>query len=433
MKTAIIGSGISGLSAAATLHERGHAITVYEESRHIGGHVKTVEVPIDGEDKPCLVELGVFMHDPRLIHPLMNKKVKALDIKIKSFPLSISFTNADYDFSWTTRSKFNGIFRDLDLLQKTIRSSIRQGTVKQNLSLLTELSRFFQKLPAICSLKRYRQMNLEEFCSEEKLSKQFIESWLLPQTLCWWGITRKKAMASSAVVLLDSFNLVAQTPQYIFTDGWQAFTRSIFTPFQDKIHTECRVNQICRGTNGVEIKTDHGSETYDNVILATPPSIADELIQDKSQEEKQILRSFDTATTTVYLHRDTSWMPERDKWSIVNLIQDERGSLSTLWSGGLDERKPDLFVSWSDDPNCKPDPTKIMETDRWHRTLPQGDYINASININSLQGENGLWYCGAHVDALGANDGSTIPSLWHENAYRSGLAVAHAVDQSQPK
>ncbi|MFP6766074.1 MAG: FAD-dependent oxidoreductase, partial [Planctomycetaceae bacterium] len=47
MKIAIIGSGISGLTAAWMLHKQ-HDITVYEGQNYIGGHTHTVDVELDG-------------------------------------------------------------------------------------------------------------------------------------------------------------------------------------------------------------------------------------------------------------------------------------------------------------------------------------------------------------------------------------------------
>ncbi len=45
MKIAIIGSGISGLGAAY-LFNREHDITLYEKNASLGGHSRTIDVPI---------------------------------------------------------------------------------------------------------------------------------------------------------------------------------------------------------------------------------------------------------------------------------------------------------------------------------------------------------------------------------------------------
>ena len=47
MRIAIIGAGVSGLVAASQLHQK-HDITLFEAGDSPGGHVRTINVEIDG-------------------------------------------------------------------------------------------------------------------------------------------------------------------------------------------------------------------------------------------------------------------------------------------------------------------------------------------------------------------------------------------------
>ena len=60
MKIAVVGSGISGLSAAWLLNGS-HQVTLYEAAGYLGGHTNTVDVSLDGINHP--VDTGFLVHN----------------------------------------------------------------------------------------------------------------------------------------------------------------------------------------------------------------------------------------------------------------------------------------------------------------------------------------------------------------------------------
>ena len=67
----IIGSGISGLSAAWLLAKK-HDVTVYEKNTYAGGHANTRTVIVDG--RPVAVDTGFIVFNertyPNLVAPV---------------------------------------------------------------------------------------------------------------------------------------------------------------------------------------------------------------------------------------------------------------------------------------------------------------------------------------------------------------------------
>ena len=61
-KIAIIGSGISGLSAAWLL-SKDHDVTVYEKNNYAGGHANTVKVSTDDGD--VFVDTGFIVFNKK--------------------------------------------------------------------------------------------------------------------------------------------------------------------------------------------------------------------------------------------------------------------------------------------------------------------------------------------------------------------------------
>ncbi len=57
MRIAIVGTGISGMTAAYHL-QADHELTVFEANGYIGGHTNTVDVELDG--RSWAVDTGIY-------------------------------------------------------------------------------------------------------------------------------------------------------------------------------------------------------------------------------------------------------------------------------------------------------------------------------------------------------------------------------------
>ena len=62
-KIAVIGSGISGISASYYLKKLNYDVSIYESNKYFGGHTNTNEIEINGINSP--VDTGFLVHNYR--------------------------------------------------------------------------------------------------------------------------------------------------------------------------------------------------------------------------------------------------------------------------------------------------------------------------------------------------------------------------------
>ena len=97
MKIGVIGSGISGLSAALFLQSK-HEVTLYEKNDYLGGHANTINVNI--KDKTYNVETGfIVLNDHN--YPNFIELLKYLNIKtnVSSMSFSVSADQGNFEYS----------------------------------------------------------------------------------------------------------------------------------------------------------------------------------------------------------------------------------------------------------------------------------------------------------------------------------------------
>jgi len=105
MKIAVVGSGISGLSAAYYLSKK-HHVDLFEREDHFGGHSNTIDIFFD--EKKVSVDIGFIVFNFQTYPNLINF-FKENSIEIEKSDMSFSVSVKDTNYEYCGRG-LNGIF-----------------------------------------------------------------------------------------------------------------------------------------------------------------------------------------------------------------------------------------------------------------------------------------------------------------------------------
>jgi predicted NAD/FAD-binding protein len=170
MKIAIVGSGISGLTAAHHLHP-GHEITLFEAGGHVGGHVDTHEVELGGRCHAVDTGFIVFNHRtyPRFVELLADLGVDSQPSEM-SFSVSCGETGLEYN-----GTSLNGLFAQ------------RGNLLKPSFwCMLNDILRFNREAPALLRTPG-EEISLGEFLERGHYGARFRDYYLLPIGAAIWS------------------------------------------------------------------------------------------------------------------------------------------------------------------------------------------------------------------------------------------------------
>ena len=168
---AVIGSGISGLSAAWLLDKQ-HNVTLFEADDRLGGHSNTVTMDIDG--LPVPVDTG-FICFNSATYPNLIALFDYLDVPVHETSMSFaaSMNSGDYEYSGGT---YFGIVGQPSNIFKP-----------RHWRMVRDILRFFREAPAALDTLSDSE-TLSEFFIREKYSTEFAERHLLPMAAAIWSM-----------------------------------------------------------------------------------------------------------------------------------------------------------------------------------------------------------------------------------------------------
>lgn len=406
-KIAIIGSGISGLTAAYLLNKE-HEVTVFEAGDYIGGHTHTVPVTLDGKD--FKVDTGFIVCNDRN-YPNFLKFMNKLNVNIQPTEMSFSVRNNVMDL------EYNG--HNLSTLFSQRKNFFRPSFY----GLVSQILRFNKVSKLAVEEGAITDITLDDFVAHHKFDSAFRDNYLLPMVAAIWSCSVDQAGKFPLEFFLSFFHNhglldIKNRPQwYVLKGGSSSYIEPMTAGFSERIKLSTPVHAVMRNENQVQVQTDAGVEEFDQVIMACHSDQALDLLEQPSPKEELILGAMAYQNNDVILHNDESIMPRKAlSWASWNFLAGEASSneppvvtycMNILQ--GLICPKPFLV---SLNARHKIDPQKILQEFNYTHPVFSKESMAAQRRRQEICGTDRIHYCGAYWY-----------SGFHEDGVRSALDV----------
>ena len=386
MKLAVIGSGISGLSAAYHF-SKNHKVDLFEQDDHFGGHSLTYD--IKEEDKVVPVDLGFIVFNEQT-YPNLISFFRELDVPFEksnmSFSVSVKDSNVEYG-----GSSFNAIFANKKNLLNL-----------KFLKMINEIISFYKKAPSLLN-HNLSEDTLGNYLEKSKLSKYFIEYHIIPMVAAIWSMPFEKAKDMPLKLFLNFFinhglfKLKNRPQWYTVTNRSRAYVNKVLEKISGEVFKNYKVSKILRSENNVRISIGNEYLDYDHVILASHADQSLKILEEPTSEEDKILKRFSYVSNKAYLHIDENLMPLRKSaWSSWNSITKDNRTCITYWLNKLQNLKTSKNYFLTLNPVEQINNNKILKKIDFTHPYFNKENVKLQKDLHKLQGKKRTWFCGSY-------------------------------------
>ena len=418
-RIAIVGSGISGLSAAHHLHGEAD-ITLFEAGDYFGGHTHTVDVTLPTRTglQTHGVDPGFLVYNERTYPGLIAlfEELQVATVKSDmSFSVQVPNKNGRGALEWNG-ANLNTVFAQRSNLFKPSFIQMLRDVVRFN-TLATELAERNQD--------HELAQPLSGFLISHKFSDAFRDWYLLPMLGCIWSCPTDQMLKFPVATMIrfchnHGLIQVNNRPQwYTVAGGARHYVEKILAGIPDK-RLNTPVLRIGRDAHSVTLQTYNGSERFDQVILATHADQSLAMLAEPTAQEHITLGAIRYHPNRAVLHTDTSVMPKKKlawaAWNYERAAHDSTESTRVCLHYWLNLLQPlpfsqDVIVSLN--PVHDIDPAHILGEYEYAHPVFDLPAIQAQAQMPQLQGQQHTWFAGAWM-GYG----------FHEDGFKSGRAAA---------
>lgn len=421
-RVAIIGSGISGLTAAYLLNnygacldngERRFEISVFESANRIGGHTATIAVEHEGAHYN--IDTGFIVYND-WTYPNFIRLINELGVETQATDMSFSVSCNDTGLEYSG-SSLNTLFAQ--------RRNMLRGDFWR---MLRDIARFNHQ--AVVDLEEgnlSEGATLGDYLRTKGYSGLFVSHYLVPMCAAIWSASTAEVMNFPLIFFVRFFKnhgllSINNRPQWrVINGGSSAYLKPLVQSFEEKIELNAVIKSVRRSANKVELEFADGSiRAFDSVIFACHSDQALALLAEPTTAERSVLGAIPYNSNEVMLHTDTRLLPrERRAWAAWNYLLDrnnDQQAVLTYNMNILQGIKSNTEFCVTLNARDKIDAAKVLGV--YHYSHPA--YSLASITAQNrwaeINGRNNTYFCGAYW----ANG-------FHEDGVLSAIRVAEAL------
>ena len=386
MKIAVIGSGISGLSAAYYLSKK-FKVDLFEQEDYFGGHSCTYD--IKKEQKNIPVDLGFIVFN-ELTYPNLLNFFKELEVPFEksdmSFSVSIRGSNIEYGG------------RGLKALFAN-KSNIFDFNF---LKMIVEIISFYKSAPSLIK-NNLDEVTLGSYLDKSNFSKYLVEYHIIPMVAAIWSMPFSKARDMPLKLFLNFFinhglfKLKNRPQWYTVTGRSRTYVKKVLEKISGEIFKNYKVNSINRNENNVRIKIGDDYLDYDHVVLASHADQSLKILDKPTEEEQRILSKFKYVSNKAILHSDERFMPKkRLAWSSWNSISNGNQTCVTYWLNNLQNLKCEQNFFLTLNPISEINKKNIIKNINFTHPYFNSETLKYQKSLLSIQGKKRTWYCGSY-------------------------------------
>ena len=312
-RIAVIGAGVSGLTAAYVLHHWAD-VTVYEADNRLGGHAHTHDVPTGG--RTFAVDSGFIVHNERT-YPHLLRLFTELGVATQETEMSMSLSCRGCGLEYAGARQLAGLF-----------ARPANAANARYLNLLRQVPAFHRAARALLASPAHgAEVTLREFISGGGYTLYFVRHFIVPLVSAVWSCGPELVgdyPARYLFTFLANHGMlsVKGSPVWRTVRGGSRSYVDLLAKRLDTVRMMAPVRSVQRHSAGVTVRDDSDTaETYDSVVIATHADQALRLLAEPTEAERRVLGAFTYSANETLLHTDPVVLPRyraaRASWNYL--------------------------------------------------------------------------------------------------------------------